>query len=94
MQSPSRTRLRRKWREALVTVLLLGAGLLFHFGRHPSIIFSATATWIAAVVVYGYLLGMASKIYRGALYVYASEGVVPEPYTAELLDAAWKVGKK
>jgi hypothetical protein len=36
---------------------------------------------------------VAGHIYRGALYVYATEGVVPAPYTAELMDAAWKVKK-
>jgi len=31
------------------------------------------------------------KIYVGALYVYASEGVVPESFDEEVLNMAWKV---
>jgi predicted alternative tryptophan synthase beta-subunit len=39
------------------------------------------------------VVSIADDIFRCALYVYASEGVVPAPYTAELMDAAWKVRK-
>jgi hypothetical protein len=49
--------------------------------------------WILALVAFGYLLSVASNIFKGALFVYASEGAVPAPYSAELLDAAWKVRK-
>ena len=38
--------------------------------------------------------GLARDIYLCALYVYAAEGVVPEPFTPELLDAAWKIRKE
>jgi len=34
---------------------------------------------------------MANSISRCALYVYASEGVVPELYSPEMMDAAWTV---
>lgn len=40
-----------------------------------------------------YLSTVANSIYICALYVYASEGVVPEPFTAAQMDAAWKVKK-
>jgi len=46
--------------------------------------------WLVGLFVWSYLTGVASHVYRGALYLYASEGVVAEPYNQEMLDAAWK----
>jgi len=51
------------------------------------------ATWVLGLVVYSYVAGVASQVYLCALYIYASEGVVPEPYSQELMDMAWKVKK-
>ena len=45
--------------------------------------------WIA----FGYLCLVLEKIYIGALYIYGSEGVIPEAFDKETLDMAWKVGK-
>jgi hypothetical protein len=47
--------------------------------------------WTSFALIYGFLAYLANSIFRCALYVYASEGVVPEPYSADLMDAAWKV---
>ena len=44
-------------------------------------------------LVCGSVSHIANSVYRCALYVYATEGVVPEPFTPELMDAAWKVKK-
>jgi hypothetical protein len=49
--------------------------------------------WLLAILVYSYLAHVASQVYLCALYIYASEGVVPEPYDQDLLDQAWKVKK-
>jgi hypothetical protein len=49
------------------------------------------AGWLLGLIAVGVLCGMATHVYRCALYVYATEGVVPEPYTSELMDAGWKV---
>ena len=40
-----------------------------------------------------YLTGVASQVYKGALYLYAAEGVIPAPYSREMLDMAWKFKK-
>lgn len=40
------------------------------------------------------MISVCSHGFRCALYVYASEGVVPAPYTVEMMDTAWKVRKK
>jgi hypothetical protein len=53
----------------------------------------ALAAWVFALFVFSYFVATASSVYRCALYVYASEGVVPTPYTADLMDGAWKVKK-
>ncbi len=39
-------------------------------------------SWISSIV---------NPIYRCALFIYATEGVVPETFDKELLDSAWKV---
>jgi hypothetical protein len=36
----------------------------------------------------------ATGVYRCALYVFASEGVVPEPYTSEMMNAGWTVKRQ
>jgi hypothetical protein len=59
----------------------------------PILIVPAVALWLAAIVAYSYLIGVAGHIYRCALYVYASEGVVPAPYNADMMNMAWKVKK-
>lgn len=73
-----------------VLALALGIGLRY-FG-------SFTLGWVGAglVAVAGMLLvsaviKAADDLYRCALYVYATEGVVPEPFDQTAMEAAWKV---
>lgn len=101
--------LRRTWGEALVgfvglqlaALLLLGAmlitilatvavSLLLRLGWLPA---GLLASGVLGIVVVGALVAVATDVFRCALYVYASEGVVPQPYTTELLNAGWKVKK-
>jgi len=49
--------------------------------------------WLVAMFVLSYLTSLAGQIYKGALYLYAASGVVPEPYSQEMLDSAWKFKK-
>lgn len=44
-----------------------------------------------ALLAWWFFIGTANDIYRCALYVYATEGVVPEPFSEEQMHAAWKV---
>lgn len=67
--------------------LAIGASAL---ELHGSFLFVG-GLWLIVIIATGALLNMATHVYRCALYVYASEGVVPEPYSQELMDAAWKV---
>jgi len=57
------------------------------------LILMALAAWVFASFVFSYFVSTASSVYRCALYVYASEGAVPAPYTTDLMDGAWKVKK-
>ena len=59
----------------------------------PLLAVGAALLWLAALLVVSYLATVAGHVYRCALYVYASEGVVPAPYTPALMDAAWKIKK-
>ena len=50
--------------------------------------------FIVAVLVatlLSYLAGLLNNIYRCALYIYATEGVIPGTFDKDLLDSAWKV---
>lgn len=101
--------LKKTWGEALIgyvgvtfgSWLLLLGSLLFVLPlcglavwmQRPVLLIPIGAAWLFGMVVISYLINVANDIFRCALYVYASEGVVPEPYTAELMDAAWKVRK-
>jgi len=48
------------------------------------------AGWIVFIILWSYLMNVASLVYKGALYLYAAEGVIPDPYDQNLLDSAWK----
>lgn len=101
--------LKKTWGEALIGFVgialgswLLLAGVLLFVAMAaltvvwlhlPLLLIPLGAGWLLVVVSFSYLVNVANDIFRCALYVYASEGVVPEPYTADLMDAAWKVRK-
>lgn len=76
---------------SLVYLGLTAAG--FVFLHSPILLAVALVVWVLAMVVWSVLIAIATHVYRCALYVYASEGVVPGPYTADLLNAGWKVKK-
>jgi hypothetical protein len=38
-----------------------------------------------------WIVNVVNSVYRCALYIYATEGVVPGTFDKELLDSAWKV---
>ena len=101
--------LKRTWGEGLIGYLGFSAGsmVIFVCSLLPlllavgvallikSIWFIAIAgvIWVFGLLFMAYVSGVASHVYRCALYMYATEGVVPEPYNQELLDMAWKVKK-
>jgi hypothetical protein len=101
--------LKRTWGEALigyvgmgmVSGLMMLASMVFLFGalavsivlKNFVLLAIAGVLWLAAMFVLSYLMSLAGQIYKGALYLYAASGVVPEPYSQEMLDSAWKFKK-
>lgn len=52
----------------------------------PAVVLS----WLAIVVGAAYLTSVATQIFRCALFLYATEGNLPEPYSLEMMETAWK----
>jgi hypothetical protein len=50
----------------------------------------ALAGWFAFIVLWSYLMNVASLVFKGALYLYAADGVIAEPYDQQVLNSAWK----
>lgn len=105
----SATMLKRTWGETLVGFLgfhLAGlaiimtlivavlasafVALLLKLGWLPLVLLIVGAAGIVAVSV---LLSVATDVYRGALYVYASEGAVPAGYSEDQMNTGWRVKK-
>ncbi len=101
--------LKRTWGEALIGYagltfanMLILFGSLFVLGGAvaASIVLSnfliiafVAVLWLMALFAWSYVTSVASQIYKGALYLYAAEGVIPQPYSQEMLDEAWKFKK-
>jgi hypothetical protein len=101
--------LKRTWGEGLIGYLGFSAGsmVIFLTSLLPLLLVGAVALlfksvglaviagvlWMLSLFVMTYVSGVAGHVYRCALYKYATEGVVPEPYSQEMLDMAWKVKK-
>ncbi|MGH7968518.1 MAG: DUF6159 family protein [Limisphaerales bacterium] len=49
--------------------------------------------WLGMVIAYGYVTSIASRVYLCALYLYASEGVVPGYYDTSMMGMGWKLKK-
>ncbi len=54
---------------------------------------TVSVAWLILIIAFMYVVSVAEKIYRGALYLYASEGVIPEQYSREVMETAWKTKK-
>jgi len=70
-----------------IAVLVLGTAVTHSW----ALMIGGTALMLLALLAAIFLINLANHVYRCALYVYASEGVVPEPFTADMMNAAWKV---
>jgi hypothetical protein len=101
--------LRRTWGEALIgyigigavntivaigSVVVLGATAVISAKLHNFWLLGFIAVgWFVFMVVWSYLMNVAGLVYKGALYLYAAEGIVSEPYDQDMLDSAWKFKK-
>ena len=71
----------------VIVVLIIAVVLLRVFGESLFAVLIVLATITCAVGV----LGALEAIYRAALYVFAAEGVVPEPFGGPELEDIWQV---
>lgn len=76
------------------SILLLGGGIavsvLLHLWWLAVLVFLG---WLAGIFILSYLMSVASQIFRCALFLYASNGILPEPYNEEMMALAGKVRK-
>lgn len=101
--------LKQTWGESLVGyagvsfggLIVLFASLLWLGGTIATsialhlywLIAVAVVVWVFALIAWSYLMSVASQIFRCALFVYASGGALPAPYTPEMMELAWKKRK-
>jgi len=101
--------LKRTWGEALIGYvglsfanLLIVFGSLFVLGGAVAasivlqnfwILAFVGVFWLLALFAWSYVASVAGQVYKGALYLYAAEGVIAQPYSQEMLDQAWKYKK-
>jgi len=101
--------LKRTWGEALIgyvglsfanVLILIGSLFILGCAVAASIVLQnfwilafAGILWLLALFGWSYLASVAGQVYKGALYLYAAEGIIAQPYTQEMLDRAWKFKK-
>ena len=49
--------------------------------------------WLIGMIVFSYLMSVASQIFRCALFLYATQGTLPNPYNEGMMSLAWKTKK-
>jgi len=80
---------------ALSVLALVGLGGYFHVHLHGAIglwiMVSGCAGIVLIMMALSWISSVVNPVYRCALYIYATEGVVPDSFDQELLDSAWKV---
>jgi uncharacterized protein DUF6159 len=94
--------LKRTWGELIIGFVGMEAVLMFFIMPIVILIgFISGFTHHAYVLIYcaiflmifplSWICQVVNSVYRCALYIYATEGVVPGSFDKELLDSAWKV---
>jgi hypothetical protein len=74
-------------------LLWLATGAIAIFLSNARILLVIGVPWLVSLIAYGYLSGIASRVYLCALYLYAAEGTVPGPYDASMMSIAFKPKK-
>lgn len=99
--------LRKTWGESLIGyagiqlggLIFLGLSVLFFVAGvavgmllgSMAVLIVAGAIWAILLLAFAYLVSVANQVYRGALFIYATEGVVPGSFDQEQMDMAWRV---
>jgi hypothetical protein len=71
----------------------MAAGLTAYLFSNAWLLLMVGVPWLLVVIVYGYLASIASRVYLGALYLYAADGSVPGYFDASLMSSGWKLKK-
>jgi hypothetical protein len=107
--SKSAATIKRTWGEMLAGYLgMQGSNLLFLYASilfwmatalvafllsNGWLLLIAGVPWLLCLIAYSYLASVASRVYLCALYLYASEGVVPGYYDASMMGMGWRLKK-
>jgi hypothetical protein len=102
----SASRLKKTWGESLAGYIGMGAGstvflllslvLLAGFvaasvyAQNPLFLAVGFVIWFAALLAFSYVWSVAGSVFKCALYLYASTGVPPTPFTSQTMSSAWK----
>jgi hypothetical protein len=70
----------------------IGAFAAWHF-RSRTVAAVAAVAWLMAALAAAAVFQALGRLYTAALYLFATEGTVAAPFTAETLTAAWKKKK-
>lgn len=71
-------------------VLFTLASVLAVYLNMPVLIIGLALLWVLGLFAFFYTLGVASNIYRCALYLFAAQGQVPTYFDRESMDMGWK----
>jgi hypothetical protein len=71
-------------------ILIVGAGVISAKLNNFWLLGLTIAGCVVCMIIWSYLMNVAGLVYKGALYMYAAEGVVSKPYDQQMLDSAWK----
>jgi hypothetical protein len=69
---------------------IVGFSMLSIWLNRPWMMPLAFVVWVVCLFGFLYVSHIAERIYQCALYVYASRGIVPQPYDRGMMDQAWK----
>jgi len=78
----------------LLSLVWLGAGIAISVSLQLYWLLGLViVAWLAAVVLWAYVMSVASQIFRCALFLYAANGTLPAPYTNEMVTLEFKIKK-
>jgi hypothetical protein len=107
--SKSAETIKRTWGEMLTgyagmqgtNLLVLWVSIVFWVAAGASayvmssawVLLIAGLPWLVAIIAYGYVAGIASRVYLCALYLYAADGFVAGQFEASMMNQGWKIKK-
>jgi hypothetical protein len=74
-------------------VFWVATGVTAYLFSNAWLLLVAGVPWLLALIFYGYVASIASRVYLCALYLYASEGFVPRQFDAAMMSMGWKIKK-